>query len=178
MARQGRVENLKPVQPGEVRNPEGRNQYSYRRDFEATVDSLLRSVYEFAPEELEPGEGEMARCLVCNLFGCDTRAGLNIYAHQDCLCELDGKTRGEVIGLVAVQRALAGDNKMLSEILKRVWPASKPGDHQVLGGERVKFEWKESISFVELAKRAGSEIGADSKQASCARDSDNDRSGS
>ena len=91
MARRGCVENLKPIQLGEVRNPEGRNQYSYRRDFEATVDALLRSVYKFEPEELEDGEGETARCLVCNLFACDARAGLNIYAHRDCLTELDGR---------------------------------------------------------------------------------------
>jgi hypothetical protein len=143
MARRGRVENLKPAKPGEVRNPEGRNQYSYRRDFEATIDAVLRSVYKFEPEALEPGEGKTARCLVCSLFGCDTRAGLNIYAHQGCLSELDGKTRGEVIGLVAVQRALTGDDRMLPEILKRVWPAPKPIEHQMSAGGHVQFSWQD-----------------------------------
>ncbi len=148
MAGRGRIENLKPAKPGEVLNPEGRNQYSYRRDFEATVDALLRSVYKFEPEQLTRGEGERARCLVCNLFACDARAGLNLYAHRDCLTELDGKTRGEVIGLVAVQRALTGDDKMLPEILKRLWPAPKPVEHQLPGVGEVRFTW------LGLAKRA------------------------
>jgi hypothetical protein len=38
----GRVENLIPNKPGEVRNPEGRNQYSYRRDAEIQLNQLLR----------------------------------------------------------------------------------------------------------------------------------------
>ena len=155
MAQQGRVQNLKPIQPGAVRNPEGRNQYSYRRDFEATVDALLRSVYKFETENLKPGEGEMARCVVCNLMGCDTRAGLNLYAHLHCLSELDGKTRGEVIGLVAVQRALSGDEKMLTELLKRMWPASKQVEHQFPGDGRVQFGWKEATGFADLARRTG-----------------------
>jgi hypothetical protein len=46
MARRGRVENLKPAKPGEVRNPEGRNQYSYRRDFEATIEAVLRHPHQ------------------------------------------------------------------------------------------------------------------------------------
>ena len=36
-----REENLQPIQPGEVRNPEGKNQYTYKRDFERTIDCLL-----------------------------------------------------------------------------------------------------------------------------------------
>lgn len=35
-------DNLRPpIQPGEVRNPEGRNQYSYRRDAERQFSELL-----------------------------------------------------------------------------------------------------------------------------------------
>jgi hypothetical protein len=41
------------IQPGEVRNPEGRNQYSYRRDFEKTVGQLLEGeLKEREAEEL------------------------------------------------------------------------------------------------------------------------------
>ncbi len=40
----GNPENLNPASPSEVRNPEGRNQYSYRRDFEQTIDRLLAGV--------------------------------------------------------------------------------------------------------------------------------------
>jgi hypothetical protein len=39
------------IQPGEVRNPEGRNQYTYRRDFEKTVVRLLEG--ELKPEGLQ-----------------------------------------------------------------------------------------------------------------------------
>lgn len=47
----GRVENLRPpIQPGEVRNPKGINQYTYRGDAEATFDRLLRSVAERGEE--------------------------------------------------------------------------------------------------------------------------------
>jgi hypothetical protein len=34
------------IKPGEVRNPTGRNQYTYRKDAEATFDRILRSVAE------------------------------------------------------------------------------------------------------------------------------------
>jgi hypothetical protein len=36
--------NIIPPQPGEVRNPSGINQYTYRKDAEATFERLLRSV--------------------------------------------------------------------------------------------------------------------------------------
>jgi hypothetical protein len=36
--------NLIPAKPGEVRNPLGRNQYSYRKDAEETFERLLASV--------------------------------------------------------------------------------------------------------------------------------------
>ena len=35
------IRNLKPIRPGEVRNPTGRNQYSARRDFEARIQAML-----------------------------------------------------------------------------------------------------------------------------------------
>jgi hypothetical protein len=36
--------NLRPNPGGEVRNPKGHNQYTYRKDAEATFDRILRSV--------------------------------------------------------------------------------------------------------------------------------------
>ena len=38
------LENLKPVQTGEVLNPKGRNQYTYRREAEEAFDRLVRKV--------------------------------------------------------------------------------------------------------------------------------------
>lgn len=38
------------IKPGEVRNPEGRNQYTYRREFEAAVDEMLREASDEKPE--------------------------------------------------------------------------------------------------------------------------------
>ncbi len=40
----GGVDNLKPIAPGEVRNPTGRNQYSYRNDAEKLLDELAKEV--------------------------------------------------------------------------------------------------------------------------------------
>jgi len=37
--REIREANLKPFKPGDVGNPEGRNQYTYRRDFERSCVS-------------------------------------------------------------------------------------------------------------------------------------------
>ena len=39
-----RLGNLRPVQPGQVLNPQGRNQYNYRREAEQVLDALLREV--------------------------------------------------------------------------------------------------------------------------------------
>ena len=43
--RTGNPENLNPVKPGEVRNPEGQNQHTYCREFERTRSG---AVYERA----------------------------------------------------------------------------------------------------------------------------------
>jgi hypothetical protein len=37
-------ENLRPIKPGEVRNPEGRNQYTARREAEKAWDELALSL--------------------------------------------------------------------------------------------------------------------------------------
>ncbi len=41
----------RPIQPGQVLNPKGANQYTYKRDFELTIDALLKG--ELSPEEVE-----------------------------------------------------------------------------------------------------------------------------
>ena len=42
----GHPATLKPCKPGEVRNPNGYNQFTYKRDAEQTFDRLLRSPSE------------------------------------------------------------------------------------------------------------------------------------
>jgi hypothetical protein len=91
-----REANLKPVQPGEIRNPEGKNQYSYKREFELTIDALLKG--ELSPEEAE-SVPEWVRDVV-----------------------KPGMTRCEALARVTVAGALRGDPKFIEAVLKRVWP--------------------------------------------------------
>ena len=46
-ARQRQLAGLKPVKPGEVRNPTGKNQWTYRREFEA---AFAKAASEHGPE--------------------------------------------------------------------------------------------------------------------------------
>ena len=46
----GRVENLRPVRPGQVLNPRGANQYSYRSRAHALLEELLLETREDAQE--------------------------------------------------------------------------------------------------------------------------------
>ena len=116
-------ENLSPIQPGEVRNPKGINQYSYRQDFEKTVDALLASKVEYSREPIDLDEGKKVACIVCGLRKCDVFLGGFRYGHESCIQGLEGKTRGEVIGEITVRLAMCGDEKMLPDVLKRLWPA-------------------------------------------------------
>lgn len=68
------------IRPGEIRNPEGRNQWTARRAFEQAVQSLLA----------EETEG--------------------------------GRTRGERLAEHALQLAEGGNERLLVEVLKRLWP--------------------------------------------------------
>ncbi len=49
--REVRDANLRPFKSGDVGNPEGKNQYSYKRECEQTIDALLKG--EVSPEEAE-----------------------------------------------------------------------------------------------------------------------------
>ncbi len=86
----------RPIQPGQILNPKGVNQYSYKRDFEQSIDGLLKG--ELSAEEAQ-SVPEWVRDLVKR-----------------------GMTRGEALALVTVAGALRGDSKHLAVVLKRVWP--------------------------------------------------------
>lgn len=59
------------VKPGQVLNPTGINQYTYRKDAEATFDRLLRSV-------AERGEGTVAEAILADL--CEMAQEKNTWA--------------------------------------------------------------------------------------------------
>jgi len=90
-----------PIQPGQVLNPKGNNQYTYRRDFETAISALLSgNITEehiaFLPEHIRP-----------------------------LIQERTDMSRGEVIALVTVTGALQGDEKQLADVLKRLWPVTE-----------------------------------------------------
>jgi hypothetical protein len=84
--------------PGQVGNPEGRNQYTYRADFELAIGELLKGVYEFRREVVEDEEGAKVRCLLCNGLQCNLYVGHQMYAHAACVDQIDSLTRGSRAG--------------------------------------------------------------------------------
>ena len=114
--REIRQANLQPIQPGEVRNPEGVNQYTYKRDFEQTVDALLKG-------QLSPDEAESIPDWVRGLVS-------------------PNMTRGEALGLIAVQGALRGEGRHFDELLKRLWPSTEKREHQLAVGPPQPIEFK------------------------------------
>lgn len=123
MVREVRRDERNRILPGSgPLNPTGKNQWTYRRDFEMALSDLLKAKFRLKQEVVEPGETEGKHCLVCGLLECDAYAGAGIYAHRICVGQLDGLTRGQVIALVTVQRAMMGDEKILPEVLARLWP--------------------------------------------------------
>ena len=127
----GNPENLGPPwKPGESGNPAGINQYTYRRDFERAIDRLLAEEYKPRFEPLRDGELVKARCLLCGRLGVDVLAGEGMAAHRACIEQVQGLSRGEVIALTTVQRAMQGDERMLPEVLKRLWPGVERHEHE------------------------------------------------
>lgn len=100
------IDNLVPPKPGEVRNPEGHNQYTYRRDFERAIDTLLKG---------EPSERETA--------------DLKLPDHIRYVVEAGEVSRGEVIAMITVAGAMMGEEKRLAEVLARLWP--KISKHEI-----------------------------------------------
>lgn len=130
--------NLRPQRPGDPGlNPEGKNQYTYRRNFEKTMDRLLSERYTMRREPVSDGEGEKVACLICSLRNCDLYVGEQQYAHAGCVEEIDGMSRGEAIAYVTVRRAMQGDDKMLPEVLHRLWPRVEKREHELVSGDAL-----------------------------------------
>ena len=117
MPRTGRIENLTPIRKGEVKNPLGRNQYSYRRDFETAIQGLLTG--ETTPEELE-------------------RVGVPKDV-RDLIPE--GATRGEVLAIVTVHLAMKGEARHLADTLDRLWPKKVGVEASGLDSEPLVIRW-------------------------------------
>lgn len=146
---------MPPAQPGEVRNPKGINQYTYRRDFELAIDELLKGVYEFRREIVEDSEGAQVRCLFCNMRQCNLYVGHQLYAHKACIDQIDQLTRGQVIALVTVQRGIAGDEKMLPVILDRLWPKTERREHAITEATGASTVLDKLTRIAELKRANG-----------------------
>jgi hypothetical protein len=120
--------NLKPIRRGEVRNPSGRNQYSYRRDFEAAIGQLAAGRYDGHPQACTDQELE---CTFCGLRGCRLLAAGIGPLHDDCLEDVRQMTFGEVLAHITLRKALAGDPKVLQETLRRFWPDRERDERRV-----------------------------------------------
>ena len=103
-----------PIAPGEVRNPKGNNQYTYKRNFENSIDKLLAGDVTDEYLNLVPSH-------VRELIDARMAAG-------------DKLTRGEVLALITVAGAFQGDEKQLPEVLKRLWPTTEKHEHSTPDG--------------------------------------------
>jgi len=97
---------LNPAKPGEVRNPKGINQYTYRGDFERSIDALLKG--KLSGPEIED---------------------LKLPDHIRHVVEAGEVTRGEVIAMITVAGAMMGEKERLAEVLARLWP--KISKHEI-----------------------------------------------
>jgi len=111
-----RLKNLRPWKPGQSGNPKGVNRYTYKRDFETTVDRLLSG--EFAEDEAAQLSG-WVRALV-----------------------KPGMKRGEALAHITVTGALRGDEKHLLEMLKRIWPVVTKAEVSGVEGQPLVREQK------------------------------------
>jgi hypothetical protein len=107
MAERPQNRNLRPFKKGDVGNPEGRNQYTYRREFEEAIARLAKG-------KLLDGELE----------------ALNL---PDFIAHLidssEEMTRGEIIAFVTMFKAMQGGKDGLSEALARLWQKIERVEH-------------------------------------------------
>ena len=101
-----REANLIPATKGEVRNPLGVNGSTYKRNFEQTIERILKG--DAVDETLLAIVPEKVRTIL------------------ELLPE--GTTAGEAIAFMTVMDGMTGER---TEILKRLWPAPKQGDDPV-----------------------------------------------
>jgi hypothetical protein len=113
--------------PGVAPNPVGTNQYTYRRNFERSIDRMLNG--EISPELLDLVPETVQRMI---------QDGADL-------------TTGEVIALCQIVRTLEGDEKATAESLARIWP--KTDKHEVTGADGRALEISRESSVEELTGR-------------------------
>lgn len=125
-----------PVQPGEVRNPTGINQYTYRRKFEHAVEALLTGT---APPDVAM---ELLKLLPEAARPALQAMGSDV-------------TPGEALAVCTIAQALIGDEKARAEVLKRVWPAVEK--HEVSGpnGAALQSQRPDGVENLTEEDRAG-----------------------
>jgi len=131
-----RYRGLRPSRPGEVRNPEGHNQYTYRRKFERAVEELLTGdIPDAAAEKLIQLIPEAARPAL-QAMGTDV-------------------TPGEALAICVIAQSLTGDEKARAEVLRRVWPAVEK--HEVSGpnGAALQSQRPDGVENLSDEDRAG-----------------------
>ncbi len=101
----GRGSGLIPIVPGQVLNPKGRNQWSYREDFEHAIGKLLKG-------KLSDEEAKIIPEWMREIAG-------------------EGMTRGEALATITIGGALRGDEHWAKEALKRVWPATEKREYEI-----------------------------------------------
>lgn len=121
----------RPIQPGQVLNPQGNNQYTYRRDFETAIDRFLAGVATRPDVEA---------------------AQIPEHIRKDITAET---TRAEVIARVLVSGAMAGDSKLLLEVVKRLRPVTSK--HELSVPDEPAPSQPEPDRFSEAIKHLSTE---------------------
>lgn len=114
--------NLKPAKPGEVRNPTGKNQWDYRREFERNISALMQEHgAEIAARLVTAAKGRNDRLLIALL----DRVFPRVERH-----EVEGD-----LGLRADAGTLAALEDRLARLAGTRAPKRDPGDADGSGSE-------------------------------------------
>ena len=147
MPKPRQLASLKPIRPGEVRNPEGRNQYTYRRDFQDAIQRLADGTFVGRDQACSD---RAVVCGFCGLPGCERAAAGLGAIHTECLAAVRGMKGGEVLAHVAWRQALSGDQRMLPEVLKRFWTVEEAQSSEV--------DQSLSAQLDAMSKRVGEDL--------------------
>ena len=126
MATAQQLANLRPAKLGEVRNPEGRNQYSYRRDFERAMARLAQGGVGLRTAPFEPGRSRSEPCGWCALPLAGRDDGVVVEElgpmHAACVARVRERTRGELLARLLWGKALRGEEWAAKLLAARLWP--------------------------------------------------------
>lgn len=110
---------LKPSQPGEIRNPAGHNQYTYRRKFLTSMADLAQGK---TGRQTTPYSGPRV-CFVCRLAGCDVMASEVGPMHASCIDVVRESPRADLFARLLWSQALAGHEWACKLLAQHLAPA-------------------------------------------------------